>query len=65
MTTLHQDPEIALASAVGFVAVGKLVEWIAGHAEFFAGISYILASAAALITIYYKIREHHKRDKKK
>lgn len=56
----HQDPETALASAIGFVAVGKLVEWISGHSQFFAGISYLLASVAAVVTIYYKIKQHGK-----
>lgn len=66
MTSLHTDPEVALASAVGFVAVGKTIAtasaWVGVHAEFFAGISYILASIAALMTIYYKWRQHGKDD---
>lgn len=60
MASLHQDPEISLASALMFLGVGKFVEWFTGHAEFFAGISYILTSIAALATLYYKIRNKGK-----
>jgi hypothetical protein len=58
--TLHQDPEIGMASAVGFLVVGKAMEWFAGHADLFAAISYSLASLAAIITIYYKIKNKGK-----
>lgn len=56
----HNDPEVSLASAVFFVAIGKALTtvgtWVGAHADTFAGISYILASIAAGMTIYYKIR---------
>jgi uncharacterized membrane protein YuzA (DUF378 family) len=57
---LHQDPEVALSSAVGFVAVGKILEWLSGHAQLFASISYVLAALAALVTIYYKVKNQGK-----
>ena len=60
MATLHQDPEVALASVVGFVAIGKLVAWLGYHAEVFAAISYLLGAGAALVTIYYKIKNKGK-----
>jgi uncharacterized membrane protein YuzA (DUF378 family) len=60
MAYLHQDPEIGMASFIGFVTVGKLVEWFAGNTNTFASISYVLASLAALVTIYYKIKNKGK-----
>ena len=54
--TLHQDPEIAMSSVIGFMAVGRIVEWFSGHSEFLAACSYMLASVAAVVTIYYKIK---------
>lgn len=60
LTPLHQDPEISLASALMFLGVGKFMEWFTGHAEFFAGISYVLTSVAALATLYYKVKNKGK-----
>lgn len=58
----HNDPQVAFASAVGFVSIGKVLEWL-GHfistnADLFAGCSYILASVAAAMTIYYTWRKN-------
>lgn len=57
---LHNDPEISLASAVFFLGIGKFMEWLTGHAEALAGISYILTSVAALATLYYKVKNKGK-----
>jgi hypothetical protein len=60
MLHLHQDPEIALSSMVGFMAAGRIVEWFSGHSDLLAAVSYVLASVAALVTIYYKIKNKGK-----
>ena len=50
------DSELTLAGFVGFAAIGKgiawLGSWIGIHAELLAGISYIFASAAAIMSFY-------------
>jgi hypothetical protein len=58
--TLHQDPEIAMSSLVGFMIAGKAMEWFSGHSDFFAACSYVLAGIAAVVTIYYKIKNKGK-----
>lgn len=57
------NPEITLAGAVGFVSIGKAITaiaaWLGINAEVFAAVSYILASLAALMTIYYTWKKNH------
>jgi len=57
---LHKDPELSLYSFVGFMGLGRAAEWFAGHSDFLASTSYTLASIAAAVTIYYKIKNKGK-----